>query len=1032
MSCHSIALPALGTGNLGYHPKDAANAIFLAVCDFVELNGDTSHLQEIKIVIYKKDENTFQAFKKVQAEMAQEETSSTNDELAHAPEGVDQNSDTVTSTAAKQLAAGDYIKRSLKICNETTGGSRTESSKLKVHVLKEEIIISVMADAIVNSTSDDLNLENGYVSAKINRAAGKKLQKAVHKEANKINFWDYIVTEAFDLSNCKHIFHCALEPLKDIDQNDQKDICLSNMRAMVRMLLNEANKMSCHSIALPALGTGNLGYHPKDAANAIFLAVCDFVELNGDTSHLQEIKIVIYKKDENTFQAFKKVQAEMAQEETSSTNDELAHAPEGVDQNSDTVTSTAAKQLAAEKEASRSANETTGGSRTESSKLKVHVLKEEIIISVMADAIVNSTSDDLNLENGYVSAKINRAAGKKLQKAVHKEANKINFWDYIVTEAFDLSNCKHIFHCALEPLKDIDQNDQKDICLSNMRAMVRMLLNEANKMSCHSIALPALGTGNLGYHPKDAANAIFLAVCDFVELNGDTSHLQEIKIVIYKKDENTFQAFKKVQAEMAQEETSSTNDELAHAPEGVDQNSDTVTSTAAKQLAAEKEASRSANETTGGSRTESSKLKVHVLKEEIIISVMADAIVNSTSDDLNLENGYVSAKINRAAGKKLQKAVHKEANKINFWDYIVTEAFDLSNCKHIFHCALEPLRDIDQNDQKDICSSNMRAMVRMLLNEANKMSCHSIALPALGTGNLGYHPKDAANAIFLAVCDFVELNGDTSHLQEIKIVIYKKDENTFQAFKKVQAEMAQEMGGRAKHAVPALYFNERRLEAIVGSPDIINCDTVVCLFDTSNLKQVISKNHPIICKLPSKTVQDWNKKLFKPSTVNRSSPKEQKKSFQEDQKKKSEEENGMTQGNGAPPLSPRPAINSASSNSGTNRYRGNILKAWDPQRFLETDEVAMLVLVKGILPAETEEEVMFNLKKFVPEKKFLLHFCPGMLSATLSFDTPQDADDVVKHAQNKTFQYQIEKHPAEHEEEGKYRAFKDRRRNSRV
>ncbi|WAR21270.1 hypothetical protein MAR_015244, partial [Mya arenaria] len=155
---------------------------------------------------------------------------------------------------------------------------------------------------------------------------------------------------------------------------------------------------------------------------------------------------------------------------------------------------------------------------------------------------------------------------------------------------------------------------------------------------------------------------------------------------------------------------------------------------------------------------------------------------------------------------------------------------------------------------------NMRAMVRMLLNEANKMSCHSIALPALGTGNLGYHPKDAANAIFLAVCDFVELNGDTSHLQEIKIVIYKKDENTFQAFKKVQAEMAQEMGGRAKHAVPALYFNERRLEAIVGSPDIINCDTVVCLFDTSNLKQVISKNHPIICKLPSKTVQDWNKK----------------------------------------------------------------------------------------------------------------------------------------------------------------------------
>ncbi|WAR21291.1 DTX3L-like protein, partial [Mya arenaria] len=547
------------------------------------------------------------------------------------------------------------------------------------------------------------------------------------------------------------------------------------------------------------------------------------------------------------------------------------------------------------------------------------------------------------------------------------------------------------------------------------------------------------------------------------------------------------------------EETSSTNDELAHAPEGVDQNSDTITSTAANQLAAENEASRSANETTGGSRTESSKLKVHVLKEEII-SVKADVIVNSTNEDLDLEQGYVSAKINKYAGKKLQKTVNKEAKKINFnfWDYIVTEAFDLSNCKHIFHCALEPLKDIDQ---KDICLLNMRAMVRMLLNEANKMSCHSIALPALGTGNLGYHPKDAANAIFLAVCDFVELNGDTSHLQEIKIVIYEKDENTFQAFKKVQAEMAQEMGGRAKQPVPAFYFKERRLEAIVGSPDIINCDTVVCLLDNSNLKQGKSKDHPIICKLPSKTVQDWNKKrhskgkffslngapwncrkiltmemkekeklqsvikqsllhadvdmksfsvvfyfeetdvclqrgknlmkdfmdafydygpnierlmkvtvlldgtqnatrvfkefsnkasVSKPSTVNRSSPKEQKKSFQDDQKKKSKEEKGMTQETRPPPRPPLSAINSASSNSGSNRYRGNILKGWDPQRFLETDEVAMLVLVKGILPTETEEEVMFNLKKFVPEKKFELHFCPGMLSATLSFDTPQE------------------------------------------
>ncbi|WAR21256.1 PAR14-like protein, partial [Mya arenaria] len=157
----------------------------------------------------------------------------------------------------------------------------------------------------------------------------------------------------------------------------------------------------------------------------------------------------------------------------------------------------------------------------------------------------------------------------------------------------------------------------------------------------------------------------------------------------------------------------------------------------------------------------------------------ADVIVNSTSVDLNLDRGHVSSQINKLAGTELQKALYRKAKEINFWEYIVTSAFDLSNCKHIFHCALEPLNDNDK----------MRATVRLLLNEANRMSCNSIALPALGTGYLGYKPRDAATAIFLAVSDFVQFHGDRSHLEDITIVIYQTEENTFQAFKKVEAEM---------------------------------------------------------------------------------------------------------------------------------------------------------------------------------------------------------------------------------------------------
>ncbi|WAR21248.1 PAR14-like protein, partial [Mya arenaria] len=158
------------------------------------------------------------------------------------------------------------------------------------------------ADVIVNSTSVDLNLDRGHVSSQINKLAGTELQKAVYRKAKEINFWEYIVTSAFDLSNCKHILHCALEPLNDNDGTKQEKSCLSKMRATVRLLLNKANRMSCNSIALPALGTGYLGYKPRDAATAIYLAVCDFVQFHGDSCHLEVIKIVVYQTEENTFQ----------------------------------------------------------------------------------------------------------------------------------------------------------------------------------------------------------------------------------------------------------------------------------------------------------------------------------------------------------------------------------------------------------------------------------------------------------------------------------------------------------------------------------------------------------------------------------------------------------------------------------------------------------------------------------------------------------------------------------------------------------
>jgi O-acetyl-ADP-ribose deacetylase (regulator of RNase III) len=78
----------------------------------------------------------------------------------------------------------------------------------------ELVYISLQCDAIVNSTSDDLNLSQGAVSATILAAAGEDIQK----ECEKIMTWrgrrplsptEVERTKGYNL-RCKYVLHGAL------------------------------------------------------------------------------------------------------------------------------------------------------------------------------------------------------------------------------------------------------------------------------------------------------------------------------------------------------------------------------------------------------------------------------------------------------------------------------------------------------------------------------------------------------------------------------------------------------------------------------------------------------------------------------------------------------------------------------------------------------------------------------------------------------------------------------------------------------
>ncbi len=68
-------------------------------------------------------------------------------------------------------------------------------------------------------------------------------------------------------------------------------------------------------------------------------------------------------------------------------------------------------------------------------------------------------------------------------------------------------------------------------------------------------------------------------------------------------------------------------------------------------------------------------------------------------------------------------------------------------------------------------------MMQKVLNQANEEGHTSIALPAIGTGNLGFPGKVTAQLMYEEALTFSQQNPSGS-LTDIRFVVYQKDNNT--------------------------------------------------------------------------------------------------------------------------------------------------------------------------------------------------------------------------------------------------------------
>lgn len=164
---------------------------------------------------------------------------------------------------------------------KTVGGVLVSVSKAN--------ICSLRVDAVVNAANEDLQHTGGVALALLN-AAGKELQEISNRYISKhgrLKTGQAIATDACDLP-CKHVIHAVGPRFSD---NDSKT-SVSLLKRAVKQSLEQAEKLNCSTIALPAISSGVFGFPVGLCASTIAEAVREYCDNPGRLGCLTEVHLV--------------------------------------------------------------------------------------------------------------------------------------------------------------------------------------------------------------------------------------------------------------------------------------------------------------------------------------------------------------------------------------------------------------------------------------------------------------------------------------------------------------------------------------------------------------------------------------------------------------------------------------------------------------------------------------------------------------------------------------------------------------------
>uniref|UniRef100_UPI003AADF9E6 protein mono-ADP-ribosyltransferase PARP14-like n=1 Tax=Centroberyx gerrardi TaxID=166262 RepID=UPI003AADF9E6 len=435
------------------------------------------------------------------------------------------------------------------------------------------------------------------------------------------------------------------------------------------------------------------------------------------------------------------------------------------------------------------------------------------ICSFNVDAVVNAANEDLQHMGGLAKALL-EAAGPQLQKLSNDYISKngrLRPGDAVVTDSCNLP-CKYVVHTVGPRFSDSD----KKTAVSRLKLAVKESLRQAAAFNCSTVALPAISSGVFGFPLELCVETIAQAVRECCESRGGLGSLTEIHLV--DNNDNTVRSL----AKAVNREFSDLGPEMT-LPEQVDgrgrgssrgswgrgqgghggqsprghrmsegggqrggggaDRRGTGSQRGLGALSPRGNFRPAGAERAGFGRVEQDRittvtpegLKI-VLRKGNIQDQFTDVIVNTISENLNLNQGAISKAILEAAGPGLQSAVRSEARAATqYGDVIITNSFNLK-CQKIFHAVCPFWDNGAGRAEKELIS-----IIRYCLGEAEKLQMASLSFPAIGTGNLSF-PRDLVSRLLLGEIQTYSSRRTPQHLREVAIVVHPSDSQTVDCF----------------------------------------------------------------------------------------------------------------------------------------------------------------------------------------------------------------------------------------------------------